>query len=92
MIKLQLSNDNLTPSIISGFHLLIKDDIDFIEMTKLILNSSRKKMNVDVAIDGIKSEISWIKNNEENQNYYEDPDKILEKLYGILKLLEEYNQ
>ena len=80
------------PSIISDFHLLIRDDIDFIGMTKLILDSARKKIDVDVAVEGIETEISWIENSEDSRNYYEEPQKILEKLYGILEILKEYKK
>lgn len=78
-------------SIISDFHYINNKSQKTYEMTKLILNAFEEKTNVEVAKDGIGSEVSWLVCTYPN-DCYDNPDDYANYLDGIMKILENYEQ
>ncbi len=76
-------------AIISDFHFIYDKNQDIYGMTKLILNSLKKKINLDDAKHGIATESSWlICTYPEDINY--NPDYYANYLDGVIKILEKY--
>lgn len=78
-------------SIISDFHFIGDKSQDAYEMTKLLLNSLQEKINLEVAKEGIESEISWLVCTYPDEGY-DNPMDYANYLDGIMKILENYEQ
>lgn len=78
-------------SIISDFHYIHDKRQKAYEMTKIILNEFKEKIDVEVAKDGIGIEVSWLVCTYPN-DCYDNPDDYANYLDGIMKILENYEQ